>query len=104
MGEMAATLRPSPDDLSTIGEETLMRLTLHISRGVGDPFPLTLRLPATFKAGESSELFGLLCCSSCRLGFSTAIGDWFTSDPSVTFKTAGVEGLLGHCLLTVWAS
>ena len=50
MGEMAATLRPSPDDLSTIGEETLMRLTLHISRGVGDPFPLMLRLPATFKA------------------------------------------------------
>ena len=104
MGEMVAILRPSPGDLSAIGEETLMRLILHISRSVGDLFPLILRLPATFKAGESSELFGVLCCSTCWLGFSVTMGDWFTSDPSVTFKTAGVEGLLGHCLLTVWAS
>ena len=88
---MTATLWPSSDDLSTIGDETLIQLIRHISRGVGDLFPLMLLLSATCKAEESSELFVLLCCSSCWLGFFTATGDWFTYDPSVTFKTAGVD-------------
>ena len=76
MGDIVAIRRPSPCNLSSaIGEEALMRLTLHISLRAGDPFPLILRLPATFKAGESSELFRPLGCLTCWSGFSVTLGD-----------------------------